>query len=154
MVAEALKDKVLGEDATVLSPPARVQTWSASSTCPCREHFADARSEGAFRVVADDYVTTDSGTGIVHQAPAFGEDDARVCQREGVPMRDATDLEGRFTDAFPLVQGQLVKDADKTIIANLKSNGRLFKQATIDHDYPFCWRSGTPSSTRPSRPGS
>ncbi|MDP6946802.1 MAG: class I tRNA ligase family protein, partial [Myxococcota bacterium] len=104
----------------------------------------DARSEGAFRVVSDDYVTTDSGTGIVHQAHAFGEDDARVCQREGVPMRDATDLEGRFTDDFPLATGQLVKDADKGIIKDLKGRGRLFKQATIDHDYPFCWRSGTP----------
>ena len=143
VVAEALKDAVLGEDATVLST-CKGTDLVGLEYLPLWEHFGDARAEGAFRVVADDYVTTDSGTGIVHQAPAFGEDDARVCQREGVPMRDATDLEGRFTDAFPLVQGQLVKDADKTIIANLKSNGRLFKQATIDHDYPFCWRSGTP----------
>jgi isoleucyl-tRNA synthetase len=111
---------------------------------PLWDHYADAKNEGAFRVVADDYVTTDSGTGIVHQAPAFGEDDARVCQREGVPMRDATDMEGRFTEAFPLVEGQFVKDADKVIIRDLKDSGRLFHQATIDHDYPFCWRSGTP----------
>ncbi len=143
VVAEALKDAILGEDATV------VETCTGADLVgleydPLWDIFEDAKAEGAFRVVADDYVTTDSGTGIVHQAPAFGEDDARVCQREGVPMRDATDLEGRFTDAFPLVEGMLVKDADKVIIRDLKDIGRLFKQATIDHDYPFCWRSGTP----------
>ena len=143
IVAEALKDSILGEDATVLST-CKGSELVGLEYVPLWDTFIDAKEEGAFRVVADDYVTTDSGTGIVHQAPAFGEDDARVCQREGVPMRDATDLEGRFTEAFPLVQGQLVKDADKTIIANLKQSGRLFKQATIDHDYPFCWRSGTP----------
>ena len=67
-----------------------------------------------------------------------------MCAREGVPMRDATDLQGRFTSDFPLVEGQLVKDADKAIIAELKGTGRLFKHETINHDYPFCWRSGTP----------
>jgi len=143
VVAEALKDAVLGEDATVLSTCTGADLVGLEYV-PLWDTFADAKGEGAFRVVSDDYVSTDSGTGIVHQAPAFGEDDARVCQREGIPMRDATDMEGRFTDAFPLVEGQFVKDADKTIIRNLKDSGRLFKQATIDHDYPFCWRSGTP----------
>ena len=143
VVAEALKDAVLGEDATVLSTCTGADLVGLEYQ-PLWDHFADAKEEGAFRVVSDDYVTTDSGTGIVHQAPAFGEDDARVCQREGIPMRDATDMEGRFTDAFALTEGEFVKDADKTIIRNLKESGRLFKQATIDHDYPFCWRSGTP----------
>ena len=59
-------------------------------------------------------------------------------------MRDATDLQGRFTSDFPLVEGAFVKDADKAIIAELKREGRLFKHETINHDYPFCWRSGTP----------
>ena len=143
VVAEALKDAVLGEDATVLSTCTGADLVDLEYV-PLWNHYAEAKSEGAFRVVSDDYVTTDSGTGIVHQAPAFGEDDARVCQREGIPMRDATDMEGRFTDAFALTEGQFVKDADKVIIRDLKDSGRLFKQATIDHDYPFCWRSGTP----------
>ncbi|MEC8194206.1 MAG: isoleucine--tRNA ligase [Myxococcota bacterium] len=143
VVAEALKDAVLGEDATVVGTCTGADLVGLEYV-PLWDTFADAKAEGAFRVVADDYVSTESGTGIVHQAPAFGEDDARVCQREGVPMRDATNDEGRFTDAFPLVEGQLVKDADKAIIRDLKERGRLFKQATIDHDYPFCWRSGTP----------
>lgn len=143
VVAAALKDKVLGEDAEV------VETLKGSALVgleyqPLFDLYASARSEGAFKVVADDYVSTDSGTGIVHQAPAFGEDDWRVCQREGVPMRDATDLQGRFTSDFPLVEGAFVKDADKAIIAELKREGRLFKHETINHDYPFCWRSGTP----------
>jgi isoleucyl-tRNA synthetase len=143
VVAEALKDSILGEEATVVAKCTGADLVGLAYV-PLWDTFMDAKEEGAFRVVADDYVSTDSGTGIVHQAPAFGEDDARVCQREGIPMRDATDMEGRFTDVFPLVEGQFVKDADKTIIRNLKDSGRLFKQATIDHDYPFCWRSGTP----------
>ena len=143
VVAEALKDTVLGEEAEVVSRCKGTDLVGLSYE-PLFDLFADAREEGAFRVVADDYVTTDSGTGIVHQAPAFGEDDWRVCEREGIPMRDATDLQGRFIEDFPLGAGQFVKDADKAIIADLKNSGRLFRQETIDHDYPFCWRSGTP----------
>ena len=143
IVAEALKNSIMGEDAEVIGR-LKGSDLVGLRYQPLFEHFADAAEEGAFRVVADDYVTTDSGTGIVHQAPAFGEDDWRVCEREGVPMRDATDDQGRFTDAFALGAGQFVKDADKAIIRELKDRGRLFKQATIDHDYPFCWRSGTP----------
>jgi isoleucyl-tRNA synthetase len=143
VVAAALKDKVLGEDAEILETVKGSDLVGLSYT-PLFDLFEEARKEGAFRVVADDYVSTESGTGIVHQAPAFGEDDWRVCERENVPMRDATDNQGRFTADFPLGEGQFVKDADKAIIAELKGRGRLFHQETIDHDYPFCWRSGTP----------
>ncbi|MEC7242033.1 MAG: isoleucine--tRNA ligase [Myxococcota bacterium] len=143
VVAEALKDKVLGEDAEILSR-CKGRDLVGLTYTPLFELFAEARSDGAFRVVADDYVSTDSGTGIVHQAPAFGEDDWRVCEREGIPMRDATDLQGRFLDSFEIGAGQFVKDADKAIISDLKSRNRLFRQETIDHDYPYCWRSGTP----------
>lgn len=143
VVASALKDDVLGEDAVVIDT-VKGSELVGLSYVPLFDVFKDARDEGAFRVVADDYVTIESGTGIVHQAPAFGEDDWRVCEREGVPMRDATDNQGRFTEVFPLGQSQFVKDADKAIIADMKTRGRLFRQQTIDHDYPFCWRSGTP----------
>ncbi len=129
--------------------------WDVVKTVPGRElvglhyeplfpFFTDAADEGAFRVVMDDYVGDEDGTGIVHQAPAFGEDDWRICQREGIPLRDPIDDEGRFKAEVGLVAGQLVKDADKVLIRDLKERGRLVKQATIDHDYPFCWRSGTP----------
>ena len=143
VVAEALQEQVLGKEVEVLET-CTGKDLVGLSYIPLFDLFADAREEGAFRVVADDYVSTESGTGIVHQAPAFGEDDWRVCERESIPMRDATDLQGRFSDVFPLGAGQFVKDADKAIISDLKTRGRLFKQGTIDHDYPFCWRSGTP----------
>ena len=106
--------------------------------------FPDAADEGGYRVVSDDYVTADDGTGIVHQAPAYGEDDYRICTANGLPFRDPVDAEGRFTDQVPLVAGQLVKDADKALLRDLKARGRLMKQQTLEHDYPFCWRSGTP----------
>ncbi|MBM4343015.1 MAG: isoleucine--tRNA ligase [Deltaproteobacteria bacterium] len=115
---------------------------------PLFDCFASAAADGAFRVVADGYVVEDQ-TGIVHTAPAFGEDDHRVALHWGLPMRDPVDAEGRFTgDVASIVGGQVVglfvKDADKLLVRDLKDRGLLFRQATIDHDYPFCWRSGTP----------
>ncbi len=102
-----------------------------------------------FRVVSDGYVTADDGTGVVHTAPAFGEDDARIGATWALPTYDPVDAEGRFTDQLAGVAGGAVvdvhvKEADKALIRDLKARGLLFKQSTIDHDYPFCWRSGTP----------
>ncbi len=111
---------------------------------PLFSYFADKAAEGAFRVIASDHVTTESGTGIVHMAPAFGEEDYYACQKEGVPMVNPVDNDGMFTAAVPDYAGRRVKDADKDIIAELKKRGRLFKQDTIMHSYPFCWRSDTP----------
>lgn len=104
---------------------------------------------GAFRVVSDAYVTADSGTGIVHQAPAFGEDDFRVCLAQGVLPKgqqpfDPTDANGRFTDKAAPFQGKGVKEADKEIVAAIKAKGRLVEAAALVHSYPFCWRSHTP----------
>jgi isoleucyl-tRNA synthetase len=143
IVAQALKDKVLGEDADVIDT-VKGRDLVGLSYQPIFDTWLDAEEEGAFRVVADDYVSTEDGTGIVHMAPAYGEDDWRICQREDIPLRDAVDDEGKFTAAVSLVEGQPVKEADKTLIRDLKDRERLFKQATIDHEYPFCWRSGTP----------
>uniref|UniRef100_A0A1B0CA15 Isoleucine--tRNA ligase, cytoplasmic n=2 Tax=Lutzomyia longipalpis TaxID=7200 RepID=A0A1B0CA15_LUTLO len=103
----------------------------------------------AFRVLLDDYVTEESGTGVVHQAPYFGEDDYRVCLANGVITRDQeiicpVDASGRFTDEVKDFRGQYVKDADKNIIAMLKKTGRLYHAGTMKHSYPFCWRSDTP----------
>ena len=111
--------------------------------------FADAAGDGAFRVVSDPYVTTEDGTGVVHTAPAFGEDDHRIALAFGLPLRDPVDAEGRFTGdvtaiAGGAIVGMHVKDADKLLIRDLKDRGLLFAQATLDHEYPFCWRSGTP----------
>ncbi|KAL1316828.1 hypothetical protein HN51_068969 [Arachis hypogaea] len=105
-------------------------------------------SDTAFRVVSDNYVTDDSGTGIVHCAPAFGEDDFRVCIENHILNKDnltvAVDDDGCFTEKITDFSGCYIKDADKDIIEAVKAKGRLVKQGTFTHSYPFCWRSGTP----------
>ncbi|CAN1224836.1 Isoleucine--tRNA ligase, cytoplasmic [Linum perenne] len=103
----------------------------------------------AFRVVADSYVTSDRGTGIVHCAPAFGEDDYRVCIAneiisKGENLVVAVDDDGCFTDRITDFSGRYVKDADKDIIDAVKGKGRLVKSGSFTHSYPFCWRSDTP----------
>ena len=108
--------------------------------------FADGRVDlsMARRVLLDEYVSDESGTGIVHQAPAFGEDDLRICQREGIPVFDPVDTEGNFCNYMDFIAGMNIKEADKTIIRQLKEQDSLFRQDTIQHSYPFCWRTDTP----------
>ncbi|CBQ72357.1 probable ILS1-isoleucyl-tRNA synthetase [Sporisorium reilianum SRZ2] len=116
---------------------------------PVFPYFQERFQGRAFRVLSDTYVTSDAGTGIVHQAPAFGDDDHRVAIAHGVISRDETppnpvDGSGRYTNEVPDYEGVHVKDADKAIQKDLKARGRLIVQATLSHQYPFCWRSGTP----------
>ncbi|CAH0587986.1 unnamed protein product [Chrysodeixis includens] len=115
---------------------------------PIFDYFV-GQCPNAYRVLADSYVTDDSGTGIVHQAPYFGEDDFRVCLAAGVISRDQeiicpVDPSGRFMEPVKDFLGQHVKDADKNIIANLKARNRLVQLGQVKHSYPFCWRSETP----------
>ncbi len=147
ILAQALAEKVLGAH-TVLEVKKGSELVGLRYT-PLFDCFAEAAAAGAFRVVSDAYVSVEDGTGIVHQAPAFGEDDYRVAQAWGLPLRDAVDAEGKFTGdvagiAEVQIVGLFVKDADKLLIADLKARGLLFKHETLDHEYPFCWRSGTP----------
>ncbi|MES2603756.1 MAG: isoleucine--tRNA ligase, partial [Pseudomonadota bacterium] len=112
---------------------------------PLFPYFAELAAEGAFRVFADDYVTTDSGTGVVHLAPAFGEDDFRVMKANGVKATPCPiDFEGKFTAEVSDYVGVYVKEADKALIRRLKEEGKLFHQDVIVHSYPFCPRSDTP----------
>ncbi len=116
---------------------------------PLLPYFADLAwdEQGrrqAFRVVAADYVDTSSGTGIVHQAPAFGEDDFQTGKREGLPLVNPLDLSGVFDETVPDFAGLFAKDADKPIIAKLKAEGKLVDQDTIVHAYPHCYRTGRP----------
>ncbi len=99
--------------------------------------------DDCYRVVSDGYVTLTDGTGIVHLAPAFGEDDARVGRANGLPFVKAVDERGRCTapDKFA---GTFCKDADKDIIADLRSRGLLVSAPKYTHSYPFCWRCNTP----------
>ena len=103
----------------------------------------------AFRIIADTYVTNDSGTGIVHCAPGFGEDDYRVgianhIVEVGGDVVCPIDLNGRFDASVPDYAGRYVKDCDNDIMNRLKAEGRLVQKASIKHSYPFCWRSDTP----------
>ncbi len=98
----------------------------------------------SFVVLLDDFVTTEDGTGIVHIAPAYGEDDFRICKAAGITLVDPLDAEANFTDAVPEFRGQNCKDADKGLIRWLKEHGKLVQQSTIVHSYPFEERTDTP----------
>ena len=100
--------------------------------------------EKAFYVVNDPYVTLTDGTGIVHIAPAFGEDDSLVGKKYNLPFVQMVNDRGRFIDAVEPYKGMFVKDADKLIIKDLKESGVLFKDVLFEHSYPFCWRCNTP----------
>lgn len=102
------------------------------------------QTKKCFRVIASDHVTTKDGTGLVHMAPSFGVDDFDVCAREGMPVFDPLDEEGKFTDLVKGLAGILFKDAEKIILKELKDDHKLFDRSTIMHSYPFCWRSNTP----------
>ncbi|KAJ2601018.1 isoleucine--tRNA ligase [Coemansia sp. RSA 1722] len=116
---------------------------------PLFDFFVPRLKETAWRVVADKYVLDTDGTGIVHNAPAYGEDDYRVCKDNGIiarggfvpmPVRD----DGTLDETVGPYAGMYVKDADKVIARDIKSRGRLVRQSTLNHSYPFCWRSNTP----------
>ena len=116
---------------------------------PPFSYFADLRKNGAFRILNDNYVTAGSGTGIVHQAPYFGEDDYRCCLEAGIITKEQemvcpVDNCGCFTDPVTEFKGLYVKTADKEIIKYLQAKQRLVHSGTTKHSYPFCWRSDTP----------
>lgn len=103
-----------------------------------------SKEKNAFKILLDSYVTTDEGTGIVHQAPAYGEDDFRVCRANGIEIVDPLDVEGNFTEQVPDFKGLYIKDADKDIIKTLKSGGKILRHETLVHAYPYCDRTDTP----------
>lgn len=112
-------------------------------------YFQNLRTKGAFVVLNDMYVTAETGTGIVHQAPYFGEDDYRCCLEAGIITKDQEmicpiDSCGCFVEPVSNFIGKYVKDADKEIIKYLQTSKRLIYNGTIKHSYPFCWRSDTP----------
>ncbi|GHV43810.1 isoleucine--tRNA ligase [Spirochaetia bacterium] len=111
---------------------------------PLFPYFKEAAEQNAFRTYAGDFVSTEDGTGIVHTAPGFGEDDARVLKGTGVPVICPIDAECRFTAEVSDYQGLFVKDADKPIMDRLKAEGKLIKREQILHAYPHCWRCGSP----------
>lgn len=133
--------KELGKDHEVLATFAGKELEGLRYT-PVFDYFAD--QPNAFRILLADYVTTEDGTGVVHQAPAFGEDDMFICQEYNIELVIPVDMDGKFTSQVPEYEGQLVFDANKDIIRDLKAKGRVLRHQTIEHSYPHSWRSGEP----------
>lgn len=111
------------------------------------DYYADAETWGtdqAWRILVDDYVSTSDGTGIVHQAPAYGEDDMRITGEAGIPVIMSLDDGGRFLPSVTDVAGELWMDANRPLIRLLKEHGRLLREASYEHSYPHCWRCRNP----------
>jgi isoleucyl-tRNA synthetase len=149
ILARALLDEVIDEEyaveATYTGRELVGRTYS-----PLFDYFTDREGAGAaWRVVGADVVSTEEGTGVVHMAPAYGEEDNAVAEEEGLPLFNPIDKDGQFTDEAPLVAGQWFKDADKDVTDNLKGRGLLYKHETYLHNYPFDWRKGTPLMSYP-----
>ncbi|WP_068466769.1 isoleucine--tRNA ligase [Candidatus Protochlamydia phocaeensis] len=111
---------------------------------PVFDYFIEKANEGDFRILLEDSISVEEGTGIVQAAPAFGEIDFYVCQRSGIEPVCPVDNNGQFTDEIVEYRGLFVKDADKDIMRRLKQEGKVFHQGTCHHRYPFCPRSDTP----------
>jgi isoleucyl-tRNA synthetase len=111
---------------------------------PLFPYFASLREQNAFRTYTGSHVTTEDGTGIVHTAPGFGEEDHEVLKGTGVPTVCPIDAECKFTSEVPDYQGRFVKDCDKDIMDRLKAEGKLARREQILHAYPHCWRCAHP----------
>lgn len=109
---------------------------------PCFPFFD--KMVDAFRVIGADFVSLEDGTGIVHMAPAFGEDDYNAGKAENLPMIQPVDESGKFTAEVTPWAGKFIKDADPEIITDLKKRGLLYRSGKITHSYPFCWRCKSP----------
>ncbi|MFC5338237.1 isoleucine--tRNA ligase [Leucobacter denitrificans] len=111
------------------------------------DYFADAEvwgTEHCWRILVDDYVTITDGTGIVHQSPAYGEDDMRITLAAGMPTIVSLDDSGRFINAVTDVAGELWMEANRPLIRLLKQHGRLLREQSYEHSYPHCWRCRNP----------
>ncbi|HEY8363607.1 MAG TPA: isoleucine--tRNA ligase [Tissierellaceae bacterium] len=138
-LAKALADKVLGNDYEILEE----MKGKDLEFIEYEQLIPFIKVEGkAFYVTVADYVTTEDGTGIVHTAPAFGEDDYNTGMRYNLPVVKPVSEEGKFTDT--IWKGKFVMDADPDIIQWLKQEGKLYKKEKIVHNYPHCWRCKTP----------
>ncbi|MCR5410714.1 MAG: isoleucine--tRNA ligase [Lachnospiraceae bacterium] len=151
VMASALLEKVLGGEDAPTAPYEIIKTCKGSDLCgmeyvplfECSGKEAEKQHKKAHYVVADNYVTMEDGTGVVHIAPAFGEDDARVGRENDLPLVQFVDEKGNMTEETP-VAGLFVKDADPEILKDLDKRGLLFSAPKFEHDYPFCWRCDTP----------
>jgi len=152
VLAEPLLEKVLGEEVEVVGRLAGSDLIGARYRGPVFD-LSDGGPEGAFRVLAGDFVTTEDGTGLVHIAPAFGEDDYAVAAENGIfdptshgTLYNPVGLDGKFDGRVAGFEGKFVKDPEVTraLIDDLDRRGLLFREQVYEHAYPHCWRCGTP----------
>lgn len=139
VVAQPLVAAVLGDDTEQLA----TLTGEQLAGLHYRRAFDMVDIPKAHVVVLADYVTTSDGTGLVHQAPAFGADDLVVCQRHGLPLVNPIESDGHFGNNLALIGGLFFKDADAVLIRDLKKRGLLFRRTDFQHNYPHCWRCDT-----------
>ncbi len=151
-LAEALVKSVFNKEETVeILETVKGKTLEGMQYYPLFPYFEKLENDGAFRVLLGDYVSIETGTGIVHTAPSFGEDDFNTGERYKLPHVFPMDDSGNFTDEAPDFSGMFFKDADKAIIKQLKERNLVAKHETVVHSYPFCWRSGAPLMYRTIR---
>ncbi len=140
LIAEDLVERTVGNEATVLARFTGRDLEGLSYQRPFE--FVDIPD--AHRVLLADYVTTEDGTGLVHQAPAFGADDLATCRRYGLPVVNPVTADGHFEADISTVGGLFFKKADAVLIDRLNQNGQLFRHEPYPHAYPHCWRCHTP----------
>ncbi|MEP6666513.1 MAG: isoleucine--tRNA ligase [Nocardioidaceae bacterium] len=149
VVAEPLFESALGDSWTIESRLSgrEMERWNYQRPLDLVD-FPEGNDEDgtgpAHFVVLADYVTTDDGTGLVHQSPAFGEEDMAVCKAYGLPVVNPVRRDGHFEDSVRLVGGQFFKHADADLVRELESRGSLFRHVAHEHSYPHCWRCHTP----------
>ena len=142
ILAKALVKSVFGDTAVQ-----EIETYRGTDLCGMEYEplYTFIKPDGkAYYIIADNYVTMDDGTGIVHIAPAFGEDDSRVCKENGLPFICHVNTQGKFVPETGEWSGLFVKDTDKLVIRDLKERNQCFAVIPFEHSYPFCWRCDTP----------
>ncbi len=142
ILAKALVKSVFGD-----TEVQEIETYRGTDLCGMEYEplYTFIKPDGkAYYIIADNYVTMDDGTGIVHIAPAFGEDDSRVCKENGLPFICHVNTQGKFVPETGEWSGLFVKDTDKLVIRDLKERNQCFAVIPFEHSYPFCWRCDTP----------
>ena len=144
VLAEALVERVLGEEAEVLGRFPGRELEGLRYEPPFSFIPADAYGDKGHTVVPGDFVTAEDGTGLVHTAIAFGEDDFRLGEQQGLAVVNPVRPDGTYDERIGPFAGRFVKDADPDLIADLQERGRLLRAESYAHAYPHCWRCGTP----------
>ena len=144
IVAKDLVERVLGGNARIVREHDARSLEGVRYARPLEVVPAPDGAGAAWRVILEDFVTAEDGTGIVHIAPAFGADDHAAGQRRGLPLMRSIDDAGCFHEGLPLVGGMFVKDADPLLVEELDRRGHLFRAGRVVHSYPHCWRCQSP----------